>query len=271
MSTLTHVNYDGGICTFAELLRLVSAIDGFNRIRYITSIPSNAPTILSMATEISGAGQLRAYAGAKRLRSYSNIINRAYTTLEYKSIIRQLIHARPDIQISSDCIICFPGETQQDFEQTMKLIADVHFDMSFSFICSARFGTPVTDMVDDVSEKEKKQRLHILQERITQQAMQFSCRMQGKVQHIFVEGTSRKNVIELPGRTENNSVVNFEGAPSMIGKFIDAEIVDAYPHSLSGVLLRTEDQIALRSHASPASVIASTRKENKLDVGIYQL
>lgn len=118
-----------------------------------------------------------------------------WRALEYKAIIRKLRSARPDIHISSDFIIGFPGETQEDFEQTMKLIGDVNFDMSFSFICSARPGTPAADMVDDVSEEEKKQRLYILQERISQQAMQFSRRMLGSIQRILVEGTSRKSVM----------------------------------------------------------------------------
>ncbi|MEN3258827.1 tRNA (N6-isopentenyl adenosine(37)-C2)-methylthiotransferase MiaB [Sodalis endosymbiont of Spalangia cameroni] len=264
-------SYDGGICTFAELLRLVAAIDGIDRIRYITSHPiefsDDIIDVYRDTPELVSFVHLPVQSGSDRILT---MMKRAHTSLEYKSIIRRLRQARPDIQISSDFIIGFPGETQHDFEQTMKLIADVNFDMSFSFIYSARPGTPAADMVDDVSEEEKKQRLHILQERITQQAMQFSRRMQGTVQRILVEGTSRKNVMELSGRTENNRVVNFEGAPSMIGKFVDVEIVDVYPNSLRGVLLRTEDQMALRSHESPASVIARTRKENELGVGIYQ-
>lgn len=113
----------------------------------------------------------------------------------------------------------------------MKLIADVNFDMSYSFIFSARPGTPAADMVDDVPEEEKKQRLYILQERINQQAMAWSRRMLGTTQRILVEGTSRKNIMELSGRTENNRVVNFEGTPEMIGKFVDVEITDVYPNS----------------------------------------
>ncbi len=154
-------------------------------------------------------------------------MGRTHTALEYKAIIRKLRAARPDIQISSDFIVGFPGKTAEDFEKTMKLIADVNFDMSYSFIFSARPGTPAADMVDDVPEEEKKQRLYILQERINQQAMAWS-RSIGTTQRILVEGTSRKSIMELSGRTENNRVVNFEGTPDMIGKFVDVEITNIY-------------------------------------------
>ncbi|SPY96785.1 MiaB protein (methylthiolation of isopentenylated A37 derivatives in rRNA) [Proteus mirabilis] len=155
-------------------------------------------------------------------------------------------------------------------KKTMKLIADVNFDMSFSFIYSARPGTPAADLPDDVSEEEKKQRLYLLQQRINQQAMNYSRAMLNSVQRILVEGPSRKNVMELSGRTENNRVVNFEGTPDMIGKFVDVEIVDVYANSLRGKVVRTEDQMDLRIHESPESVIARTRKEDELGVGVYQ-
>ncbi len=152
----------------------------------------------------------------------------------------------------------------------MKLIGDINFDMSYSFIYSARPGTPAADLPDDVSEDEKKQRLYILQERINQQAMAISRRMMGSVQRILVEGISRKNVMELTGRTENNRVVNFEGPVEMIGKFADVEIVDVYTNSLRGKLVRTEEELGLRVAESPASVIARTRKENDIGVGVFQ-
>ena len=158
----------------------------------------------------------------------------------------------------------------KDEIQTMKLIGDINFDMSFSFIYSARPGTPAADLPDDVSEEEKKQRLYILQDRINQQAMGISRRMLGSVQRILVEGTSRKNVMELSGRTANNRVVNFEGSVSMIGKFVDVEIVDVYTNSLRGKVVRTEDEMGLRVVESPASVIARTRKENEIGVGLFQ-
>lgn len=263
--------WNGDICTFAELLRLVAAIDGIDRIRFTTSHPiefsDDIIEVYRDTPELVSFLHLPVQSGADRILT---LMKRAHTGLEYKAIIRKLIAARPNIQISSDFIIGFPGETQADFEQTMKLIADVNFDMSFSFIYSARPGTPAADLPDDVSEEEKKQRLYILQDRISQQAMAWSRRMLGTVQRILVEGTSRKNIMELSGRTENNRVVNFEGSPEMIGKFVDVEIVDVYPNSLRGIIVRTEDQMGLRVTESPASVIARTRKENELGVGSYQ-
>ncbi|MFT8211503.1 MAG: tRNA (N6-isopentenyl adenosine(37)-C2)-methylthiotransferase MiaB [Symbiopectobacterium sp.] len=264
-------NFDGSICSFADLLRLVAAIDGIDRIRFITGHPieftDDIISVYEDTPELVSFLHLPVQSGSDRILT---MMKRRHTALEYKAIIRKLRNARPDIHISSDFIIGFPGETQEDFEQTMKLIGDVNFDMSFSFIYSARPGTPAADMVDDVSEEEKKQRLYILQERISQQAMQYSRRMLGSIQRILVEGTSRKSVMELSGRTENNRVVNFEGTPDMIGKFVDAEIVDVYPNSLRGVVVKTEDQMGLRVNESPASVIARTRKENDIGVGIYQ-
>ncbi|AKJ41880.1 tRNA (N6-isopentenyl adenosine(37)-C2)-methylthiotransferase MiaB [Pragia fontium] len=264
-------SFDGGICTFAELLRLVASIDGIDRIRFTTSHPieftDDIIEVYKDTPELVSFLHLPVQSGSDRIL---NMMSRTHTALEYKSIIRKLRAARPDIQISSDFIVGFPGETQQDFEQTMKLIADVNFDMSYSFIFSARPGTPAADMVDDVTEEEKKQRLYILQERINQQAMQYSRRMQGTVQRILVEGTSRKSIMELSGRTENNRVVNFEGSPDMIGKFVDVEIIDVYPNSLRGKLVRTEQEMNLRIQESPEAVIARTRKEDELGVGQYQ-
>ncbi|MFA9207941.1 MAG: tRNA (N6-isopentenyl adenosine(37)-C2)-methylthiotransferase MiaB, partial [Yersinia sp. (in: enterobacteria)] len=249
--------YDGDICSFAELLRLVAAIDGIDRIRFTTSHPieftDDIIDVYRDTPELVSFLHLPVQSGSDRILT---MMKRAHTALEYKSIIRKLRQARPDIQISSDFIIGFPGETQQDFEQTIKLVADIHFDTSYSFIYSPRPGTPAADLPDDVSEEEKKQRLHILQQRITQQAMEISREMVGSVQRILVEGTSRKSAVELAGRTENNRVVNFEGTPEMIGKFVDVEIVDVYASSLRGILQRTEDQMALRVHESPQSVIA---------------
>lgn len=263
--------YDGDICSFAELLRLVAAIDGIDRVRFTTSHPieftDDIIDVYRDTPELVSFLHLPVQSGSDRILT---MMKRAHTALEYKAIIRKLRQARPGIQISSDFIIGFPGETQQDFEQTMKLVADIRFDTSYSFIYSSRPGTPAADLPDDVCEEEKKQRLHILQERIIQQAMEISREMVGTVQRILVEGTSRKNVMELAGRTENNRVVNFEGTAEMIGKFVDVEIVDVYASSLRGVLLRTEDQMDLRTQESPQSVIARTRKENELGVGLYQ-
>ncbi|WP_159566523.1 tRNA (N6-isopentenyl adenosine(37)-C2)-methylthiotransferase MiaB [Budvicia diplopodorum] len=264
-------SFEGGICTFAELLRLVASIDGIDRVRFTTSHPieftDDIVEVYKDTPELVSFVHLPVQSGSDRIL---NLMSRTHTALEYKSIIRKLRAARPDILVSSDFIVGFPGETQQDFEQTMKLIADINFDMSYSFIFSARPGTPAADMVDDVSEEEKKQRLYLLQERINQQAMQYSRRMQGSVQRILVDGTSRKSIMELSGRTENNRIVNFEGSPNMIGKFVDVEIVDVYSNSLRGKLVRTEEEMNLRVQESPEAIIARTRKEDALGVGQYQ-
>jgi len=263
--------FDGEICSFAELLRLVAAIDGIDRVRFTTSHPieftDDIIEVYRDTPELVSFLHLPVQSGSDRVLT---MMKRAHTALEYKSIIRKLREARPGILISSDFIVGFPGETTDDFERTMKLIADVNFDMSYSFVYSARPGTPAADLPDDVTEDEKKQRLYLLQQRINQQALSFSRQMVGTVQRILVEGTSRKNVMELSGRTENNRVVNFEGTPDMIGKFVDVEIVDVYTNSLRGKVIRTEDQMGLRVHESPASVIARTRKEDELGVGSFQ-
>ncbi|MFO6490978.1 tRNA (N6-isopentenyl adenosine(37)-C2)-methylthiotransferase MiaB [Hafnia alvei] len=264
-------SFDGDICTFAELLRLVAAIDGIDRIRFTTSHPieftDDIIAVYEDTPELVSFLHLPVQSGSDRVL---NMMKRTHTVLEYKSIIRKLRKARPDILISSDFIVGFPGETQEDFEQTMKLIAEINFDVSYSFVFSPRPGTPAADMIDDVSEEEKKQRLYILQDRINQQAQSYSRKMVGTVQRILVEGVSRKNVMEISGRTENNRVVNFEGSPELVGTFVDVEITEVRTNSLRGVLVRTEDQMDLRVHESPESVIARTRKEDALGVGSYQ-
>lgn len=263
--------YDGNICSFAELLRLVAAIDGIDRVRFTTSHPieftDDIIKVYEDTPELVSFLHLPVQSGSDRILT---MMKRAHTALEYKAIIRKLRRSRADIQISSDFIVGFPGETQDDFEHTMKLIAEVNFDTSYSFIYSSRPGTPAADLPDNVSEEEKKQRLHILQQRISQQAMHFSRAMVGTIQRFLVEGPSRKNLMELAGRTENNRVVNFEGSPDMIGKFVDVEIVSVYASSLRGVPVRTQAQMALRVNESPGSVITRTRKENPLGVNFYQ-
>ena len=261
---------DGGICTFAELLRLVAAIDGIDRLRFTTSHPieftDDIVEVYRDTPELVSFLHLPVQSGSDRVLT---MMKRNHTALEYKSIIRKLRKVRPEIQISSDFIIGFPGETQDDFQQTMDLIAQVNFDMSFSFIYSARPGTPAADMPDDVSENEKKERLYLLQQRITQQAMQYSRQMLGTEQRVLVEGPSKKDVMELTGRTETNRIVNFVGTPDMIGKFVDIKITDVWTNSLRGDVIRTEDQMGLRVQQSPQSVIQRTRQEDELGVGKY--
>lgn len=262
--------FDGQICSFAELLRLVAAIDGIDRVRYTTSHPieftDDIVEVYRDTPELVSFLHLPIQSGSDRVLT---MMKRNHTALEYKAIIRKLREVRPNIQISSDFIVGFPGETAEDFEQTMKVIEQVNFDMSFSFIYSARPGTPASDLPDDVSEDEKKERLARLQQRINFQAMQFSRAMLGTEQRILVEGPSKKDIMELTGRTENNRVVNFVGTPDMIGKFVDVKITDVYTNSLRGEVIRTEDEMGLRVVESAASVIARTRKEDELGVGQY--
>ncbi|HDL4254681.1 TPA: tRNA (N6-isopentenyl adenosine(37)-C2)-methylthiotransferase MiaB [Mannheimia haemolytica] len=262
--------FDGGICTFAELLRLVAAIDGIDRLRYTTSHPieftDDIIEVYRDTPELVSFLHLPIQSGSDRVLT---MMKRNHTALEYKAIIRKLRAVRPEIQISSDFIVGFPGETAEDFEQTMKVIEQVNFDMSFSFIYSARPGTPAADLPDNVSDDEKKERLSRLQQRINHQAMQFSRAMLGTEQRILVEGPSKKDLMELTGRTETNRVVNFVGTPDMIGKFVDVKITDVYTNSLRGEVIRTEDQMGLRVVESAESVIARTRKEDDLGVGKY--
>jgi len=262
--------YDGEICTFAELLRLVAAIDGIDRLRFTTSHPieftDDIIDVYRDTPELVSFLHLPVQSGSDRILT---MMKRGHTAIEYKSIIRKLKAVRPNIQISSDFIVGFPGETEGDFEQTMNLIAQVNFDMSFSFIYSARPGTPAADYPDDVTEDEKKQRLYLLQQRINNQAAQFSRAMLGTEQRVLVEGPSKKDIMELTGRTENNRIVNFQGSPDMIGKFVDIKITDVFTNSLRGEVVRTEDEMGLRVLQSPQAVINRTRKEDELGVGRY--
>ena len=262
--------FDGEICTFAELLRLVAAIDGIDRLRFTTSHPieftDDIIDVYRDTPELVSFLHLPVQSGSDRILT---MMKRGHTALEYKSIIRKLKAVRPNIQISSDFIVGFPGETNEDFEQTMNLIAQVNFDMSFSFIYSARPGTPAADYPDDVTEDEKKQRLYLLQQRINNQAAQFSRAMLGTEQRVLVEGPSKKDIMELTGRTETNRIVNFQGSPEMIGKFVDIKITDVFTNSLRGEVVRTEDQMGLRVLQSPQMVINRTRKEDELGVGRY--
>ncbi|PSW07098.1 tRNA (N6-isopentenyl adenosine(37)-C2)-methylthiotransferase MiaB [Photobacterium rosenbergii] len=262
--------HDGEIATFAELLRLVAAIDGIDRIRYTTSHPieftDDIIEVYEDTPEVVSFLHLPVQSGSDRILAN---MKRPHTAIEYKSKIRKLRKARPDITISSDFIVGFPGESDQDFQDTMKLIRDVDFDISFSFIFSARPGTPAADYPCDLPEQVKKERLYELQQQINTQAMRFSRQMLGTEQRILVEGPSKKNVMELRGRTENNRVVNFEGSPELIGQFVDVKITDVFTNSLRGDLVRTEAEMDLRVAMSPAEVMEKTRKEDELGVGVY--
>ncbi|WP_281545041.1 tRNA (N6-isopentenyl adenosine(37)-C2)-methylthiotransferase MiaB [Grimontia sp. SpTr1] len=262
--------HDGEICSFAELLRYVAAIDGIDRIRYTTSHPieftGDIIEVYEDTPEVVSFLHLPVQSGSDRILT---MMKRPHTAIEYKSKIRKLREARPGIAISSDFIVGFPGETDVDFEATMKLIRDVNFDMSFSFVYSPRPGTPAADMPDDTPEQTKKERLYELQQQINAQAMIYSRQMLDSEQRILVEGPSKKNLMELRGRTENNRVVNFEGSVDLIGQFVDVKITEVLPNSLRGELVRTEKDMNLRVAVSPAEMMAKTRKEDDLGVGVY--
>ncbi len=264
------LTFDDEICSFAELLRFVATIDGIDRIRYTTSHPieftDDIIEVYRDTPELVNFLHLPVQSGSDRILT---LMKRPHTAIEYKSKMRKLREVRPDIALSSDFIVGFPGETDQDFQATMKLIRDVNFDMSFSFIYSPRPGTPAADMLDETPLDVKKERLYELQQQINAQAMMYSRQMLDSVQRILVEGPSKKDLMELRGRTENNRVVNFKGTPDLIGQFVDVTISQVLPNSLRGELLRTEQEMNLRSHVSPSEIIAKTRKEDELGVSVY--
>lgn len=232
-------NHLGEIVDFADLLHLVNMVPGIERIRYTTSHPVEfSQAIIDCYAEIPALVDhlhLPVQSGSDKILM---AMKRGHTALEYKSKIRALRKIRPNISMSSDFIIGFPGETEADFAATMKLIEEIGFDTSFSFIYSQRPGTPASDLPDDTPESVKKKRLHILQGRIAQQAQAISEAMVGTTQRILVTGYSKKDPGQLSGRTENNRVVNFACTdPSLIGEFAEVSILEAYPNSLRGALV----------------------------------
>ena len=229
--------FDGRIADLATLIYYAAAIDGIDRIRFTTSHPVEFTDSL-----------IQAYAEVPELPSYLHLpvqhgsdrvlarMKRGHTAIEYKQKIRKLREARPDISLSSDFIVGFPGETEADFDATLRLIADLGFDQSFSFIYSPRPGTPAAGFTDDTPMAAKKDRLQRLQARVNAQAKVISERMVGTTQTILVERRSRKNANQLAGRTENNRWVNFDGDDSCLGGFVDVVITEAMPNSLRGRL-----------------------------------
>ena len=230
--------HDGSIADLATLIYYVAAIESIERIRFTTSHPVEFTDSL-----------IEAYAEVPKLANYLHLpvqhgsdrilaaMKRGHTALEYRSKIRKLRAVRPDISLSSDFIVGFPGETDRDFEALMNLVAEVGFDQSFSFIYSARPGTPAASLADDTPLEVKKERLRILQARINQQAMEISRGMVGTTQRILVEKPSKKDARQLAGRTENMRWVNFDADPSLIGQFVDVVITEALPNSLRGRLI----------------------------------
>jgi len=230
---------NGGICNLAELIPMVASIKGIDRIRYTTSHPNEFSDSLidtySKVPELVNHLHLPVQSGSDKVLM---AMKRGHTALEYKSKIRRLRKLRPDISISSDFIIGFPTETNSDFEDTINLIDDVGFDTSFSFIYSARPGTPAADLPDTVPLEIKKQRLQILQTRINQNASRISQKMVGTKQVLLVTGVSKKDPGQLQARTENNRVVNFSSTETeLIGTFVSALINEALPNSLRGQLI----------------------------------
>lgn len=229
---------DGEIASFTLLLHYVSKIEGIERIRYTTSHPLEFGSALISAygelPKLVNHLHLPVQSGSDRILA---AMKRSYTGIEYKSIIRKLRELRPNLSMSSDFIVGFPGETDADFEQTMQLIEDVGFDQSFSFIFSARPGTPAASLADDTPMEVKKARLQRLQSRINEMASEISQQMVGTTQKILVTGLSKKSEDEIAGRTENNRVVNVQASASLIGELIDVKITDAFPNSLRGEVL----------------------------------
>jgi tRNA-2-methylthio-N6-dimethylallyladenosine synthase len=227
--------HDGSVADLATLIYYVAAVDGVDRIRFTTSHPVEFTDSLVQAyaevPKLASFLHLPVQHGSDRILS---LMKRGHTALEYKQKIRKLREVRPDISLSSDFIVGFPGETDRDFEATMNLIADVGFDQSFSFIYSARPGTPAANLRDDTPMRVKKERLHILQARINQQAQAISNAMVGTTQRVLVEKISKKSASQVSGRTENNRWVNFDADPSIIGRFVDVVITEALPNSLRG-------------------------------------
>jgi tRNA-2-methylthio-N6-dimethylallyladenosine synthase len=237
--------HDGGIADLGLLIHAIAEIDGIGRIRFTTSHPLEFSDSL-----------IDAYANVPQLANYLHLpvqsgsdrilaaMKRGYTALEFKQKIRKLRAVRPDICISSDFIVGFPGETDADFDKTMKLIEDVGFDQSFSFIYSKRPGTPAANLADDTPDAIKHARLDRLQATINVNAKAISDAMVGSVQRVLVEGPSRKNPDELTGKTENMRSVNFPGNPRLVGQFVDVVITDALANSLRGRVHLAEERLA---------------------------
>ncbi|MGC2458736.1 MAG: tRNA (N6-isopentenyl adenosine(37)-C2)-methylthiotransferase MiaB [Gallionellaceae bacterium] len=229
---------DGDTADFAFLLRAVAALEGVRRLRYTTSHPREMTQrmidLYATTPKLVSHLHLPVQAGSDRILA---AMKRGYTVLEYKSLIRKLRAARPGISISSDFIVGFPGETEQDFEATIKLIDDIGFDASFSFVYSLRPGTPAAEMPDAVPYEVKLARLQRLQARIELQEQAISEAMVGSVQRVMVEGVSKKHAQELAGRTDNNRIVNFAGPPGLLGRFVDVDISAVSMHTLRGNLV----------------------------------
>ena len=229
------------VADLADLIETIAEMPEIERIRYTTSHPREMTQKLidmyARVPKLVSHLHLPVQAGSDRVLM---AMKRGYTALEYKSVIRKLRAARPDLSLSSDFIVGFPGETAEDFEKTMKLIDEIGFDNSFSFVYSSRPGTPAAELSDDTPHELKIERLMRLQARIEEQAQAISQSMVGTVQRVLVENLSRKDANELAGRTDNNRIVNFVGNPRLIHQFVDVLIVGSLPHSLRGEIVVKE-------------------------------
>ena len=227
--------HDGSVADLSVLIHAIAQIDSIGRIRFTTSHPLEFSDSLIEAyanvPKLANYLHLPVQAGSDRILS---AMKRGYTTLEFKQKIRKLRKVRPDISVSTDIIVGFPGETDVDFEQTMKLVEDISFDQSFSFIFSRRPGTPAANLHDDTPDEVKHARLQRLQTTINANAKKISENMVGTVQNVLVEGPSKKNPHEMAGRTENMRYVNFPGDARLVGQFVDVQITQAMSNSLRG-------------------------------------
>ena len=225
----------------ALVIEYIAEIPGIERIRYTTSHPRELSQrlidVYTTVPKLVSHLHLPVQSGSDRVLA---AMKRGYTAIEYKSLVRKLRTARPDLSLSSDFIVGFPGETADDFEKTMKLIDDVGFDASFSFLYSSRPGTPAAELTDDTPHELKIERLMRLQKRIEDLAQGISEAMVGSVQRVLVEGLSRKDDQELAGRTDNNRIVNFVGNDRLVHRFVDVKITGALPHSLRGEIVIRE-------------------------------
>jgi tRNA-2-methylthio-N6-dimethylallyladenosine synthase len=226
---------DGAAADFAELLRYVAEIDGLERIRYTTSHPREfGQRLIDAHAELPALAphvHLPVQSGADRVLA---AMKRGYTALEYRSIARRLRKARPDLSLTSDFIVGFPGETEADFAATLALARELQFDGSFSCLYRPRPGTPAAELPDATPREEKRERLQRLQAQLDAQALAVSAAMVGRTERVLVEGPSRKDPRELAGRTGNNRVVNFPGDPALAGRFVEVRVTAALSHSLRG-------------------------------------
>jgi len=236
---------DGGHADLAALIYFVAEVPGVERIRFMTSHPVEFRDSLVEAyrdvPKLANFLHLPVQSGSDRILA---LMKRGHTVLEYKQKLRRLREVRPDICISSDFIVGFPGETERDFEATMELIAEVGFDQSFSFLYSRRPGTPAAALPDDLPHAVKQARLERLQQRVDAQSLAISRGMVGSVQRVLVERPAKKHERQIAGRTENNRWVNFDGSPDLIGRFVDVVITEAMPNSLRGRLAEPLRSIA---------------------------